>query len=185
MAINPLSIPKGTKCLCEMCGREAILMCQNCRVTYYCTKDHQRIDSDGIHQKICQLLAPLRTPPAVIGSEEERAKRKYTLDISKRALIDLTKNESSKYLVKGKFDLAIPGALQALHFSIDVYGDGNVALIQPYLLLAESNLGLGKFQQCEEFLSLANWCVVKNQSCNNLVIDLIYPVKIPIIPKLW
>ena len=30
-------------------------------------------------------------------------------------------------------------------------------MIPSYLQLAEANLGLGRFQQAEEFLSLANW----------------------------
>lgn len=71
------------------------------------TKEHQRVDWQGIHEKICPLLAPLRTPPPIIGSEEERARRQYTLQMSQRALIDLTKNEASKYLVLGQHELAV------------------------------------------------------------------------------
>ena len=33
------------------------------------------MDFKGIHQKICQLLIPLRTPISVLGSEEERKHR--------------------------------------------------------------------------------------------------------------
>ena len=35
--------------------------------------------------------------------------------------------------------------------------------------LAEANLGLGRFQQAEEFLSLANWSVLKNPDCSNAI----------------
>lgn len=174
MSINPLSNPKGVKYLCEMCGRTALLKCEKCNVTFYCSKEHKNIDAKGIHDKICMLLGPLRTPPAVIGSEEERARRRYTLDMSRRALIDLTKNESSKFLVKGNYELAIPGALQALRFSVEVFGEGNIGLVPPYLLLAEAHLGLGKFQQAEEFLSLANWSVLKHPDCSNLIKSQLY-----------
>jgi hypothetical protein len=71
------------------------------------TKDHQRLDFEGIHEKVCQLLVPLRTTPAVIGSEDERDRREYTLQMSKRALIDLCKNEASRYLVCNEYELAV------------------------------------------------------------------------------
>jgi len=41
--------------------------------------DHQRVDWVGIHEKICQLLIPLRTPMPFFSSEEERAHRKQQL----------------------------------------------------------------------------------------------------------
>jgi len=36
----------------------------------------------------------------------------------------------------------IPGALQALRFSLDVHGEGAVEIVPAYLLLAEANLGM-------------------------------------------
>lgn len=38
--------------------------------------EHQKTDWLGIHEKICQLLIPLRTPIPFLGSEEERQHRK-------------------------------------------------------------------------------------------------------------
>ena len=114
MSSTPLSNPKGVKYDCEVCGAPASILCTTCRVTYYCTAEHKAVDFKGIHEKICPLLAPLRTPPPIIGSEQERSRRQYTLKMSQSALINLTKNEASKYLVKGQFELAIPGALQVI-----------------------------------------------------------------------
>ena len=62
--------------------------------------------------KISPLIGPLRATPPIIGSEEERARREYTVQMSKRALIDLCQQEASKFLVQGRYDLAIPVALQ-------------------------------------------------------------------------
>ena len=121
---TPLSNPKGIRYDCEMCGDSASIQCSTCHVTYYCTAEHQAIDWKGIHEKICPLLAPIRTLPPIIGSEQERARRQYTLNMSKSALIDLTKNESSKFLVRGQFELAIPGALQ-VNLYLCIYKDGN------------------------------------------------------------
>ena len=38
--------------------------------------EHQKTDWLGIHEKICQLSIPLRTPIPFLGSEEERQHRK-------------------------------------------------------------------------------------------------------------
>ena len=106
---------------------------------------------------------------AVVGSEEDRAKREYTLNMSKRALVDLCQQEAAKFLVAQRHELAIPGAVQAISFLKDLHGDGSMELVPPYLQLAEANLGLGRFQQAEEFLSLANWSVLKNPDCSNAI----------------
>lgn len=66
----------------------------------------------GIMHKISPLVGPLRAIPPIIGSEEERARREYTVQMSKRALIDLCQQEASKFLVQGRYDLAVPGAIQ-------------------------------------------------------------------------
>ena len=35
-------------------------------------REHQQVDFVGIHEKICQLLIPLRTPVPIASSEEQR-----------------------------------------------------------------------------------------------------------------
>ena len=118
----------------------------------------------------CTPPTPLREKKkAVVGSEEDRAKREYTLNMSKRALVDLCQQEAAKFLVAQRHELAIPGAVQAISFLKDLHGDGSMELVPPYLQLAEANLGLGRFSQAEEFLSLANWSVLKNPDCSNAI----------------
>lgn len=167
LRLNPLSTAKGKKFTCEMCGKPATLACQHCRVTYYCVAEHQSVDWFGIHEKICQLLGALRTLRPTLGSEDERQRRNLTVQMSQHALIDLTKNEAQKHLVMGQYELAIPGALQSLRFSMEVYGSGRIELVPAYLLLAESNLGLKRYKVAEEFLLYANWSVLKNPTCSN------------------
>lgn len=58
---------------------------------------------------------------------------------------------------------------QALTFSKEIFGDGSVEMVPPYLLLSEANLGLGRLQSTEEFLSLANWSIVKSPQCRNAI----------------
>ncbi len=132
-----------------------------------CAKEHQSVDWFGIHEKICQLLGALRTLRPTLGSEDERQRRNLTVQMSQHALIDLTKNEAQKHLVMGQYELAIPGALQSLRFSMEVYGSGRIELVPAYLLLAESNLGLKRYKVAEEFLLYANWSVLKNPDSSN------------------
>ena len=132
------------------------------------SREHQNVDAEGIHTKICSMLAVVRAPSEEIGSEEDRAKRNKIAKANQRKLVDLTRDEASKFLVLGQFELAVrlstsdalpprfatfslkivignvmqvPGALQSLRFSLSVYGEGHIELVPAYLLLAEANLG--------------------------------------------
>jgi len=168
--LNPLSCPKGESFSCELTGLPATVQLVTPYLTlFYATREHAEQAWEGIISKIAPILGPLRREPPIIGSEEERARRANTLLMSKRALIDLTKNEASKYLVRGQFELAIPGALQALRFSHELFGERSIELVPSYLLLAEANLGLKRNKQAEEFLSLANWSVLKHPDCSNAI----------------
>jgi len=79
----------------------------------------------------------------------------------------LCRDEAARHLVKGNFELAVPAASYALRFTTSIYGEGRVELVPAYLLLAEANLGLLKYRQAEEFLTLANWAVLKTPNCSN------------------
>lgn len=71
--------------------------------------------------------------------------------------------------------------MQSLRFSIDVYGQNSIDLVPSYLLLGiyhltsniclfnigEACVGLSRYKQAEEYLSLAKWAVLKKQDCSN------------------
>ncbi|TPX58041.1 hypothetical protein SpCBS45565_g08087 [Spizellomyces sp. 'palustris'] len=124
-------------------------------------KEHQLTDFKGIHEKICGLLIPLRTPVAVLGSEEERAHRSHQTLHRQQQLLELTKTEAHKKLFEGKYNLAIPAALQALRFSIAIHGPDAIELVPSYLLLGEASIGLNQTKQAEDYLSLAKWAVMR------------------------
>eukprot|EP00953_Heterococcus_sp_UTEX-ZZ885_P002754 2008-Heterococcus_DN1.PRE.3 len=87
--------------------------------------------------------------------------------MSKRALTDLCQQEASKFLVQSRFELAIPGAIQALAFAKEIFGAGSIEMVPPYLLLSQANLGLGRLLAAEDFLSSASWTILKNPDCSN------------------
>lgn len=123
MALNPLANPKGVKLCCELCAKPAFTLCSRCRVTYYCGMEHQSIDFVGIHEKICQHLVSLRSPiPFSSGSEEDREKLRQLRLQKQKQMITLTRNAGQKLIFEEKYEYAIPALMQALKFSIDVYG---------------------------------------------------------------
>ena len=168
--VNMLAQPKEVRLRCEVTGAPATIQMITPYITlYFGSRQDAEIAWAGILHKILPLLGPIRTTPAVIGSEEERQRRRYTLDVSKRALIDLTKTEATNLLARGEFALSIPGALQSMKLTQDVHGNDSIEIVPTYLLLAEANLGLKRLQAAEEFLSLANWSVLKNPECSNRI----------------
>jgi len=161
VAINQLARPKNAKYECEVCGKPATLKCSECP-TYYCTQEHFDIDWRGIRNLIAQDVVVLRERPKMIGSEEERDRRAEELMGIRKELLDLCTETAQKFLVQGKYELAVPGALQSLKFAIEVHGSEASELVPSYLLLAEANLGLRRLKVAEEFLSLANWNILKH-----------------------
>ena len=56
-------------------------------------------------------------------------------------MIELTKTVGQKLLFEGKYEYAIPAAMQSLKFSIDVYGLASIELVPSYLILGEACIG--------------------------------------------
>eukprot|EP00116_Pleurobrachia_bachei_P005483 sb/3465745/ len=176
MSLNPLANPKGVKLLCELCQKPAYVQCTACRVTYYCSEEHQKVDFIGIHEKICSLLIPLRTPIPMVSSDEERKHRQEQLLHRQKQMIDMTRTEGSKFLFEGAHEAAVPAALQALRFSIAVYGLSSVELVPAYLVLGEASIGLGRLTQAEEYLSQARWTVLKTPGCDASIKSKMYRI---------
>ncbi|OBS78812.1 hypothetical protein A6R68_18802 [Neotoma lepida] len=177
--IYPLAVPKGRQLCCEVCEAPAERVCTACTVTYYCGPVHQKADWASIHEKICQLLIPLRTTMPFYNSEEERQhglqqlqKRQaspiYTRVYShlpQKHLIELCYTVAQKYLFEGKHEDAVPAALHSLRFRMNVHGLSSVELVPAYLLLAEASL---------EYLSQARWTVLKSADCSNATHSLLH-----------
>ncbi|XP_070116319.1 zinc finger MYND domain-containing protein 12 isoform X2 [Equus przewalskii] len=163
--IYPLAVPKGRRLCCEVCDAPAERVCTACTVTYYCGVVHQRADWGSIHEKICQLLIPLRTSMPFYNSEEERKHGLQQLQ-QRQHLIEFCYTVAQKYLFEGKHEDAVPAALHSLRFRMNVHGLSSVELVPAYLLLAEASLGLGRIVQAEEYLCQAQWTVLKSTECS-------------------
>ncbi|XP_072101260.1 zinc finger MYND domain-containing protein 12 isoform X1 [Mobula birostris] len=191
-SIYPLANPKGVKMECEICQKTAHIMCTQCRVTFYCDVTHQAADWNGIHEKICQLLIPVRMPLPFFSSKKEREHSKEQLVQRQKYLIDLTRTVAQKLLFEGRHEEAIPGALQSMRFASAVYGSLSAELVPSQLLLAEASIGLGRLQEAEEYLSQAQWTMMKATGCINAIqyklyrnLGLLYTAKCEYDKALW
>ena len=95
----------------------------------------------------------MQSPP-IIGTQEERSRRNKNITLSKRSLIDFCIAEAANLLSEQKYPLAIPGAIQALKFCKDVYGELSYEIVEPNLILAQASLGLNNPRQAEKVILL-------------------------------
>ncbi|XP_054857204.1 zinc finger MYND domain-containing protein 12 [Eublepharis macularius] len=161
-----LALPRGRKAFCELCLAPATVRCGGCGVTFYCEVEHQNADWVSVHEKICQLLIPLRTALPFYDSEKKRKHGREQKISREKFLAEVTHNTAQKFLYEGKHEDAIPAALHSLKFNISVHGLNSSELVPAYLMLAEASLGLGHLSQAEEYLSQARWSVLKTSQCS-------------------
>ena len=100
--VYPLAFPKSISHKCEICGKTASRMCAKCRVTYYCSEEHQATDSNGIHDKICSALATIRAKQPFLPSEEERRDRDREIREKKLHLIEVTRMIGERHVIKNE-----------------------------------------------------------------------------------
>jgi len=165
--VNTLASAKGVVHRCELTGNQAQVMLITPYVTlYYETREHAANAWEGIIHKIVHIIGGLRTAKQAIGADE-RASQLEEANATRMKLIRMCQSEATKSCVRGEFHLAIPAAVYALQLLTEVYGDGRLELVSAHLLLAESNLGARRFPQAEQFLTLANWVLVKNPEASD------------------
>ena len=68
-------------------------------------------------------------------------------------MIELTSTVGQKLLFEGKYEYAIPAAMQSLKFSIEVYGIASIELVPSYLILGEACIG----KNLQDLISLRNF----------------------------
>ncbi|XP_055366364.1 zinc finger MYND domain-containing protein 12 isoform X2 [Betta splendens] len=161
----PLSLPKGSERLCELCQGKAHLQCRKCRVTFYCGAEHQQADWLGIHERICELLVPIRTSTPLHPKHADYVE----LQLKKVELAEICRSVAQSKLSERKHLEALPAAQCCLRCSVDIYGPSTVQLVPAYLLLAEANMGLGNLALVGELLCQAEWAVLKSPDCGHSV----------------
>jgi hypothetical protein len=59
-----------------------------------------------------------------------------------RHLFEVCKMTAHKWLFESQFEYAIPAALQALRYVIDLHGKDAINVVPTYLLLGEASIGI-------------------------------------------
>ena len=174
--INSLALPKSRQNRCELTGLVARVALITKHITlYYASREHAESAWYGIIMKIQSLLAPLRAADsqsgggsgsdslegaaAGAGSSSLQQKSKAVRQ-SKLALAQVCQMEATEHLLHNKATLSMPAAMMAAFFIKDTLGVNSFALVPIYLILAEANLLMGKFSQCEEYLAMVNWSLI-------------------------
>ncbi|KAG1973800.1 zinc finger MYND domain-containing protein [Pimephales promelas] len=162
--IYPLANAKGVKKLCELCQKPARLKCTQCLVTFYCDPDHQLTDWISIHEKVCPLLVSIH---ALQSDHDHHQKERVK---KQEYLIEIAHLEAQRWVSKKRFQDVLPAALLFLRWAMQVYGTCAVELVPAYLLLAQANIGLGSLSLAHEYLSKAEWTVMRTPGCSHTVL---------------
>nr|CEL69902.1 TPA: hypothetical protein BN1204_056000 [Neospora caninum Liverpool] len=159
--IQRLALPKGVNLKCEICGEPVEFRCSECP-TYYCTREHFETDWYGVLHEIHQDVSELREVSKRVGTEKDRQQREKELISIRHKILEISRATAQKFVVQGRYVLAIAGALQALKMSEALYGSDSMEVVSSQLLLAEVHLGLQRLQSAEELLTLVNWSLFKH-----------------------
>ena len=171
--LNMLSFRDAPRC--DLTGSRALVQLVTHFNSIYYTNDEMAEQAwFGIIKKIDHLLAPLRQPAPIVGTSEERARRSAATIASKRSLTEFCLTESSNLLSLQKYHLAVPAAIMALKFSKDCDGERSLAVVEPYLQLAQAYLGLEQLDKAEEFLSMGRWIVLNSEECEDRIKSRMY-----------
>ncbi|NXL83704.1 ZMY12 protein, partial [Alectura lathami] len=84
-------------------------------------------------------------------------------------IIELTYSTAQRFIFDGNHKKAFPAALHALRLSTAMYGSSSVQLVPAYLLLAEACIGAGNLQQASDYLSQAQWIVLRTPDCSGAI----------------
>lgn len=105
-------------------------------------------------------------PPPTVSALLQDRRQDHLVHPLRLALLKLASQESARLMASGKYDKALPVALDAVRQGHELFkttsGQHQSIQVFPlYLLAAQANLGLKRASQCEDFLGLAGWLAVK------------------------
>lgn len=131
------------------------------QLSFLSSSEHHETDFKAIHFLICDKIAAVRQVSKSAGSEAEIRERNKQLILRQKEILDIARPQAQKLLFESQYALAIPASLLTLKFSLVLYGQDRLELVSAYLLLGEAFIGLKQYNQAEEYLTLARWCILK------------------------
>eukprot|EP00759_Apiculatamorpha_spiralis_P041893 PhF_6_TR40333/c1_g1_i2/m.59970 len=120
----------------------------------------------NLNQKFQELFALLNAPSSGLNASEARKTQKEQVSKAIENLLEMAQQECRRLLVEGDAKAAIEGGLRTLKLKEQYYGVGSLQLVPAYFHLARTNQYIDKFKPAEEFLSLAQWTLLKHQEAD-------------------
>ncbi|KAL2103228.1 hypothetical protein ACEWY4_000096 [Coilia grayii] len=127
---------------------------------------HQEADWLSIHNRVCQMLVAVRTPAPFHSLQADRDQHRAEIREAQEELICVCEEECRRWLFEGQCVEALPAARLCLRIAMETHGANAIQLVPAYLLLAEANVGLGNLPLAQEYLSQAEWTVLKTPDCS-------------------
>eukprot|EP01012_Entosiphon_sulcatum_P064626 TRINITY_DN93453_c0_g1_i1.p1 TRINITY_DN93453_c0_g1~~TRINITY_DN93453_c0_g1_i1.p1 ORF type:complete len:378 (-),score=66.79 TRINITY_DN93453_c0_g1_i1:111-1244(-) len=124
------------------------------------------IDWNTLESKFQELNAMLTAPSYGLNASAARLKQKQQVEQAIQTLLDMAQTEARRLLVEGDSRGSLEGGLRTLKLKEEYYGTGSLQLVPCYFHLARANQYMDKFKQAEEFLSLAQWTILKHPECD-------------------
>lgn len=117
----------------------------------------------NLEQKFTELQGLLSAPASGLNAHEARAQQKHNVSNAIVQLLDRAQQDCRRLLVEGNAKAAVEGGLKTLRLKEKYYGHGHLQLVPAYFHLARTNQYMDKFKAAEEFLSLAQWTILRNK----------------------
>eukprot|EP00906_Rhabdomonas_costata_P024754 RCo035538 len=123
------------------------------------------VDWNSLESKFQELTSMLNAPSSGLNASQARQKQKQQVEQAIETLLEMAQGEARRLLVEGNAQASVEGGLRSLKLKEAYYGSGSLQLVPCYFHLARTNQFLDKFKQAEEFLSLAQWTILRHPTC--------------------
>lgn len=118
---------------------------------------------NNLEQKFNELKGLLSAPASGLNANQARAQQKQNVSAAIVQLLDRAQQDCRRLLIEGNAKAAVEGGLKTLRLKEAYYGHGHLQLVPSYFHLARTNQYMDKFKAAEEFLSLAQWTILRNK----------------------
>eukprot|EP01064_Diplonema_japonicum_P018724 TRINITY_DN2740_c0_g2_i1.p1 TRINITY_DN2740_c0_g2~~TRINITY_DN2740_c0_g2_i1.p1 ORF type:complete len:579 (+),score=135.28 TRINITY_DN2740_c0_g2_i1:43-1779(+) len=124
------------------------------------------VDWQALEMKFNELNALRNAPRSGLNACRARKQQKEKVASAIESLLEMAQAACRRLLVEGNAKEAVEGGLKTLKLKEAYYSTGSLQLIPAYFHLARTNQYMDKFKAAEEFLSLAQWTILRHPECD-------------------
>ena len=124
------------------------------------------VDWQALELKFAELNALRNAPRSGLNASRARQKQRGQVSQAIESLLEMAQAACRRMLVEGDAKEAIEGGLKTLKLKEQYYSTGSLKLVSAYFHLARVNQYMDRYKAAEEFLSLAQWTILKHPECD-------------------